>query len=205
MRKLKKYIIVIAAIFLTPPCIKAQFSLAPQFGINFAKLGGDLTNARYIPKLRYGLIANIPTNKYFSVQTGALFTGKGTTLYFDETDKDAFILNYVEFPLNGVLNAELEIGTLQFYFGPYLAFAYKGMYKYLPDENDITEEIKIGTSTKDEIKPVDFGLNIGAGYLFEGIQVQGGFSGSVSNISNERDDRLFNVLLTLSVAYFFEF
>ncbi len=202
---MKRFDIVFIGFLFFLNAANAQFSVAPQFGLSYAKFGGDLTNARYIPKIRYGLIANLPFNESFSFQPGIMFNGKGTSLYYDETDEDALVLNYLEFPLNAVLNADLDIGTLQFYFGPYLAFAYNGKYKYLSDENGLTEKISIGTSPEDEIKPTDLGLNIGAGYLFEGIQVHGGFSGSFSNISNEKDDRLLNVLITISMAYFFEF
>ena len=75
------------------------------------------------------------------------------------------------------------------------------MYKYLADENDIREKFRIGTSPDDEIKPLDIGINLGIGFMFEGLETQLGYGRSISNISNKPNEKLANNLIYISVAY----
>jgi hypothetical protein len=113
--------------------------------------------------------------RMLSIQSGLLVSGKGTTLYYDETDKDAMVISYFEVPLNFILAAETGTSRIQFFAGPYVGFAANATYKYLADEDNIKEKISIGTSPQDEIKPMDLGINAGIGFWFEGLEVQAGY------------------------------
>ena len=194
----------IALFLLTTTQLSAQLSAGPKGGYNFARLNGDLTNTRYIPRIQIGAMVNYAFNEMYGLQTGLMYKGKGSLLYYDENDFDAFTLNYLEIPVNNVVTAEFGIGTLLVYIGPYVAFALNGAYKFLSDENDVSNDIPIGTSEDDEILPMDFGINLGAGFIYEGLEIQMGYGGSFVNISNVPNNRLTNSLISISAAYFFE-
>jgi hypothetical protein len=195
-------ILLLFSLFLN---INAQVSFAPKIGLSYSKLSGDLTNARYMPGAFFGGIVNYKASGKYSFQSGVLLTGKGSTLYYDEDDSDAIVITYFEIPLNNQLTAEVGSGIMQFFAGPYLAFAINGMYRYLADEDDLKERIRIGTSPDDEIKPMDIGINLGIGFLFEGLETQLGYGRSISNISNRANEKLGNNLIYVSIAYFFNY
>jgi len=181
----------------------AQMSFAPKVGLNLANLGGDVTDNQIRFRPQVGGILNLDLNEMFSFQPGLMYSGKGTTFDFGDGDKDAITLEYLEVPLNGVLNVDMGTGKLQIFAGPYLGYCVNAKYKYLSDEDNETESIEIGTSDDDEIKPIDLGFNIGLGFRFENIQIQGGYSGSFTSIFNYDDDeKALNNVISLSFAYF---
>lgn len=102
--------------------VNAQVSFAPKVGLNFANLGGDITDNQIRLRTQPGGILNVGLNDMFSFQPGLLLSGKGTTFDYRDGDKDAITLNYLEIPVNGVLNIDLGSGNLQIYADPYMSF-----------------------------------------------------------------------------------
>jgi hypothetical protein len=100
----------------------AQVSFAPRIGLNFANMGGDVTDNQVRFRPQVGGILNLDLNEMFSFQPGLMYSGKGTTFDYGDGDKDAITLEYLEVPLNGVLNVEMGTGKLQIYAGPYLGY-----------------------------------------------------------------------------------
>lgn len=183
----------------------AQVSFAPKIGLSYSKLRGDLQNTAIMPGAFFGGMANLRLSHYYSFQPGVLLSGKGTTLSFSETDDDEMLITYLELPLNNVLMIPAGSGFMQVFAGPYIGYALNGQYRYLEDENNLKEKLRIGTAASDEIKPLDVGVNFGVGYVFEGLEVQFGFGRSITNISNNQDEMLKNSVFTVSLAYFFGF
>ncbi len=200
MKKLT--ILLMSFVFCSLLQTNAQVSFAPKIGLNFSNVGGDVTDnqIRFRPQL--GGILNYDLNEMFSVQPGLMYSGKGTTIDYGDGDKDALTLEYLEVPLNGVMSVDVGTGKLQIFAGPYLGYCINAKYKYLSDEDNETESIDIGTSDEDDIKPIDLGFNIGLGFRLENIQIQGGYSGSFSSISNYEDGKILNNVVSLSLAYF---
>ncbi|MFC2087016.1 porin family protein [Bacteroidota bacterium] len=182
--------------------VNSQVSISPKFGFNVSNFIGDYTDSKARLKVQIGAIFNFKVNDSFFFQPGILYTGKGCTFDYGYGDKDAYTLNYLEFPINGVLNLELGTGNLQLFTGPYLGICLSGKYKYLSDENNDSENINIGTSYDDDIKPSDSGINIGLGYLFQKLQIQGGYGRSLISISSNKRADLKNSLMYLNFAYF---
>ena len=183
--------------------IYAQVSFAPKIGLSYSKLGGDLTNVRFMPGAFFGGITNFKLHTFYSLQTGILLSGKGTTLKFSEVDDDQILITYLEFPLNSVLMIPAGSGYMQLFAGPYMGLAINARYKYLEDDNDMMEKMLIGTSTDDEIRPSDLGVSFGLGYLYEGLEMQLTYSRSLSNVSNVANETLKHNVITASIAYFF--
>jgi len=191
-------------LILIATTVNGQVTFATKVGYNVANINGDITDNQSRLRIQIGGIINADINEMFSFQPGILLNGKGTTFDWGDDDKDAITLNYLEVPLNGVLNLELGTGKLQIFAGPYLGLCLNGKYKYLSDEDGKTEPLDIGTSDDDDIKPMDLGINIGLGYKFGVFQIQGGYGGSLISISNYEDEDLKNNLIYLNFAYFFE-
>jgi hypothetical protein len=189
-------------LYLSGATVNAQVSIAPKIGLSYTKLSGDLNNTRYIPSALVGGMLNVDFKGILSMQSGLLVSGKGTTLYYDEADQDAMVISYLEVPLNFILAAGSGPGRVQFFAGPYVAYAANATYKYLADEDNLKEKIMIGTSPQDEIKPFDIGVNAGIGFWFEGLEVQAGYGSSVTNISNLKNEKLANNIIFLSLAYY---
>lgn len=180
----------------------AQISVAPKIGLSYTKLSGDFTNARFMPSAVVGGMIDVRFSEAVSLQTGVLLSGKGSRLYYDETDEDAYVISYFEVPLNFVIATGTGMGKFQFFGGPYVAYAANATYKYLADEDDLKEKISIGTSPQDEIKPGDIGVNAGIGYWFEGLEVQAGYGTSLTNISNKNNEKLKNNIIFFTIAYY---
>ena len=200
---MKKFTILFVSLILCSLLkVNAQVTFAPKVGVNFANFGGDVTDNQIRLRTQFGAILNIGINEMFSFQPGLMYSGKGTTFDLGDGDKDAITLEYLEVPLNGILNVDMGTGKLQIFAGPYLGYCVDAKYKYLSDQDNETDKINIGTSSDDDIKPIDLGFNIGLGFRFENIQIQGGYSGSFSTISNHEDEKDTNNVISLSFAYF---
>ncbi len=200
----KKAVLFAALLVFSVFSVHAQFTLAPKIGLSYSTFGGDFTNSRLMPGAFFGGMLNYKMQELYSFQSGIFLSGKGTTLRYSEIDDDHMLISYLEFPFNSILTVPAGSGILQLFAGPYFGYALSGRYKYLEDENDITEKLQIGTSESDEIKPFDAGLNFGIGFLFMGFEVQGAYSRSLTNISNLPVDKLYNSVVTISMGYFFE-
>ncbi len=200
----KKTVFLTALILLSVSFLRAQVSVAPKIGLSYSNFGGDFTNAKLMPGAFFGGMMNYKLSESYSFQSGLFLSGKGTTLRYSEVDDDQMLVSYLELPFNSLLTVPAGSGVMQFFAGPYVGFALSGRYKYLEDENDMIEKLQIGTSDSDEIKPFDAGINIGVGFLFQGFEVQGAYSRSVTNISSLPVDKLYNKVVTVSMGYFFE-
>ena len=201
---IKKTFLFAALLLITSFSLMAQVTFAPKIGLSYSTFKGDFNNAKYMPGAFFGGMFNLKVHEFYSFQTGMFLSGKGTTLRYSQTDDDQMLISYLELPFNSLLTIPAGSGAMQLFAGPYLGFALGGRYKYLEDENNIIEKLQIGTSGSDEIKPFDAGFSIGAGFLFEGFEVQGAYRRLLKNISNSTVDKLYNNVITISMAYFFD-
>lgn len=205
MKIKKNAVLLIFFSFFVAFTSQAQVSVAPKIGLSYSKLRGDLQNSKVLPGAFFGGMVNMKFSTSYSFQTGVLLSGKGTTLNFSATDDDEMLISYLELPLNNVLMIPAGSGFMQLFAGPYLAYAVNGQYRYLEDENNLKEKLRIGKAATDEIKPMDVGLNAGVGYIFEGFEVQLGIGRSLTNISNNQGETLKNGVFAVSLAYYFGF
>jgi hypothetical protein len=102
-----------------------------------------------------------------NLQPGILYSIKGAKA--DGSD-DKINLSYVEVPVNFVYKPELGAGRLILGFGPYVAYAVSGKFKYdngsdedIEFENEITP---IQAAAGNYVKPLDAGANLLFGYEF---------------------------------------
>lgn len=158
-------------------------SVFAKAGLNIANVSinkdGNVDDARGIASFHAGLQADLPITKFFALQPGVFFTGKGTKIEYGNTSGNTWIRSstrpyYVEVPVNAVV--KLPLGKASSFFigaGPYLGVGVGGKNKI---EGEIlgvnfnrTENIKFSNDdpfTDDEegsgygvMRRFDYGLN----------------------------------------------
>lgn len=144
-------------------------TLGVKAGLNVASVSANNSKAK--AGLYAGVLMNIPVASNFSVQPEILYNGTGTKI---NGINDANInLGYISVPVMLQYNA-----TSKFYLeaGPQFSFLINSKFKYQSYSID----------GKDLIKGFDFGIGIGAGYLFtKSIGVNARYVAGVTNVMKE--------------------
>lgn len=116
-----------------------QSSVFVKAGINLANISvdkdGNVDDARGIASFHAGLQADLPITKFFALQPGVFFTGKGSKIESGNTSGDNWIRSstkpyYIEVPVNAVI--KLPLGDESSFFfgaGPYLGIGVGGKNK----------------------------------------------------------------------------
>lgn len=173
--------------------IKAGVSLAKgvyeytETGISTANLIG----------FQAGLIAEIPLSDALYLNSGALFSQKGTKLSMLGVEIK-FPVNYVEVPLN--LAYKYDLGPLKLFAqaGPYLGYGLSA--KVISGGTE--ETIDFGTEV-DQMKRLDYGANFGGGIEIGAIQIGANYGLGLANMSNDPDETMKNGVLSFTVAVLF--
>lgn len=219
---MKKLVLGILSIACFSAISNAQIELAPEAGVNLAKLamgqsmGIDWKNK---PSLKFGAAVNIPVLKGLYVQPGLFYAGKGVRFSEEQTisgvtakAKMRINLDYLEIPVNLMYRYKIgKAGSIFATAGPYLGFALSGKIKadfeVGPPANikeSETEDLKIGKDRSDDIKPLDFGLNFGVGYQLPfGVFLRAQYGLGLSNINNNPDDNysMKNRVISITLGY----
>lgn len=214
MRKILLTVFVLT-LFLTNAF--GQVSIAPKVGLNLANIGGDeVEDAKMKMGLQIGVITDIAFGEAISLQTGLMFSQKGYQQDiegFTEEYNMKLKVNYLEIPINAVYGLQLGGNELQFLAGPYVGI---GLFGKATSDADGSEDVDIqfvndNADVDDDkfgIKRFDVGLNVGAGYKINNIQIQANYGLGLSNLAPDMDgespdDKVSNRVFQISVAYFF--
>jgi len=193
---LNKYIASFFIIFLSQSFVFAQkVSLNPEIGINLSSLHHSDSYQDIKSNtigVKAGLALNIPITKRIFIQPGVYFDMRGARIqeeFNGLVQENDYTLNYLQIPLH--LQTELPIGVLGELFvhaGPYVGWGINGR-KEVSINNIKEKAMDAFGDDEEQLKNIDFGLNIGAGYRTPfGIyaRVQYGYGmGNLSNISSE--------------------
>ncbi|MCX6272369.1 MAG: porin family protein [Bacteroidetes bacterium] len=122
-------------------------------------------------------------------------------------------INYLEIPVNGLYKFGAGPAIIFIQAGPYLGYALSAKLKadekiFQNEDGTLTDkyDLKIGTDKeKDDLKPLDFGINVGAGVEFKGITFGLQYGLGLANISpyTEDDTKIKNKVIGISVGYKF--
>lgn len=111
-------------------------SLIVKGGLNLSNItinkNGDVDDNKTLASFHAGLVADLPIGRFFSIQPGVLFTGKGAKLESGNTSGNNWYRSttrpyYVEVPVNAVI--KLPLGDQSSFFfgaGPYLGIGVGG-------------------------------------------------------------------------------
>jgi hypothetical protein len=187
----------------------SQFKAGVKVGLNIASIhqsfSGDYSDYKLdnqLPRLLYsfGPCFDIGFGDWVSLQPALLFSAKGVGINIDkESDGEAsgydrFTLNYLEIPIN----VAVKFKGIEAYLGPYFAVALFGNNKWKYKDGDTesgSDALKFGNSFDvDDLegpddffrlchKPIDFGLNIGAGYKLGPVLFSAQYSMGLANLT----------------------
>jgi|GEM_PF-207328 len=202
MKKVICLFSLVLLLFIAIPSF-AQIKFGVKAGTNFAKMlikdeggtDGGVTIGDYyktILGLHFGITTEFPISDKISLEPALLFSTKGCiSLIANKVN-----LYYLELPINTVYKIDFEQICLLFYAGPYVGYALSG------------NKLKIVTFAEmnSTIKPIDFGINLGAGvgissFIFN-IQYGLGLANLTPNTTNFAST-LKNRVIGLSVGYKF--
>lgn len=180
-----------------------------KIGINLSTFTGDETDGLSTrTSLHAGAIAEIKISDDFSFQPELLYSSQGTKSDYSETLNGITIhysqikLEYINIPL---LAKYYVVENLSLEAGPQIGFLITADREFEKTENGETETGE--EDILDEIKGMDFGLNLGLAYkLKSGIFLAAHYNLGLSSINEfEGSDEVKNQnnVIQFSVGYFF--
>ncbi|MGB4775372.1 MAG: porin family protein [Daejeonella sp.] len=201
----------------------SEIKYGVKAGVNFAKTvfsGSGYTSeakdaSKFLTSFHFSGLVDVPISNSFSVQPGLSLSGKGQK-YELENDNSTTKLSgtfvmYLELPVNAVFKIKgFYIGA-----GPYAAYALAGKIrsKAVTDNGGVIttdnyeEDIDFGNDkNNDQLKAIDFGLNVLAGYqLTNGFNIGANYGLGLSNLApgGASTDKKTNSVISVSVGFMF--
>ncbi|MGC4234227.1 MAG: porin family protein [Niabella sp.] len=212
---MRKKIMLLAAMALVLGVmqVNAQATFGLKAGLNVSNLTvkGEGIKVKYnsLPGLHIGVMASLPISDNLSIDPALLYSGKGAK--GDDNDEyvalysnESYNINYLELPINISYSFNLSStdNIKPFVFaGPYLGLAFSGKYK----SENTSEKFKIGNDKNtSDIKPVDYGANIGAGVKFSNFRISAQYGIGMANIlPGTSSTKMHNSTFGLSIGYTF--
>ncbi len=168
------------------------------------------------PGFHLGLTAEFPLTDMVSFEPGLLLSTKGFKMsgeetFMGETFKYEGKMNlfYLDIPLTAKAYFDIEGTRIYGVFGPYLGMGLSGKSKsevtYNGEKETEEEDIKWGSDEDDDLKRLDFGLSVGAGFEIKSIQIGLSYNLGLANISTYTDEgfKINNRVLGISIGYKF--
>jgi hypothetical protein len=219
--------VLFGLVLTTAAALSTNAQVYVQGGLNLANISktkdGQTEKNNILPSFNVGIMGRLPITSMFSIESGALLTGKGSKAetYFNGGNdyiKTKFNPLYIEVPLNAVVKIPLEKeSNVFFHAGPYAAIGIGGKSrqdaKFGPLVSSSTSNIKFSnddplTSEQDDaaydkLKRFDFGLNFGGGVQLGRVMIKANYGLGLTKINstesnNNADDK--NKYRTLSFS-----
>lgn len=218
--------IILGLLLAATTSVVTQAQIYVQGGLNLANItktkDGQTEDNRTLPSFNVGILGRVPLTSMFSLESGALLTGRGSKAetYFSNGNytKARFNPVYIEVPLNAIVKIPLEKKSSVFFnAGPYAAIGIGGKSKQeskigpilisssssIKFSNDDPLTSEQDDAAYDKLKRFDFGLNIGGGVQLGGIILKANYGLGLTKINstqsnNNADDK--NKYRTLSFS-----
>jgi len=180
------------------------FRFGVRAGMNFTNMFGYDGLSKTLFGVQSGIVTDFSLPKNFSIQPALLYAHQGyrmTGKYMGQKSTLRITLHYIQIPIN--VQYKLKVGSktsLLFQTGPYFGICFLGT----GSSDGITLKIKMGNSERDELKRFDFGLGLGVGVQFYGLQVGIGYNFGLYNLRHQYySEKLRNHGLAITVTYLF--
>lgn len=192
-------------IFTLFVCFSVLFANAQKFGVkaglNFANGNYELSSASLstssLTCFQIGVVGDFPVSQDIYFNTGLLYMQKGLKADISSIEVKLPI-NYLEIPLN--LAYKYDLGGPVFFAqaGPYIGVGLSAKAK----SGDNEEDIDFGDGDE-EIKRMDFGINVGTGIEVNAIQLGINYGLGLVNLENDDEAKFKNGVFSITVGYFF--
>lgn len=179
------------------------FDLATDLG--FVLTDNTLKLAPYI-----GIIGDVYLDEFFSLQTGAFYSGKGIRFRYVETNPlgnfkliETTNIHYAEIPFSVVYKVPAGESTFRLGAGIYGSYAFAGNYKLkgtvAGESETLKEDIQFGDTPVDDFRVYD------AGFTFElGLEANQGILSVAYNTGTQITNgalNTHNTTINFSIAY----
>jgi hypothetical protein len=183
---------------------QAQVKIGPKVGLNLAKMTLKASGIAIDPKtlvgFNIGAIAEFPLAENVFLQPGVLFSAKGSKYSIDSYDMK-MTPGFIEIPVNCLYKLDLSSAKLLLFAGPYFGFGISGSF----ESDGESVDISYGSGEDNDMKPFDFGLNIGVGAEIQNIEVSAQYGLGLANLApvTTNDTQMKVKVIGISVAYLF--
>ncbi|MFN8258580.1 MAG: porin family protein [Bacteroidales bacterium] len=195
----------------------AQVKLGVNAGLNFTNMVAKDDSSRYDddfqlkPGIHIGGTAEFTVIENFSIVGGIFLSTMGYKSKSESTTVKMNV-NYLAFPLYAKYRFKVKDFFILANAGPYLSFGLNGTYK--SNENIFRDKegnqvnkipINIGRYETDELKQVDYGVNIGTGIEYESFVFEIHYGLGLANLATITDNNFMmkNRSLEISAGYKF--
>jgi hypothetical protein len=169
-------------LILVSPDMHAQIKSGYIIGFNISnmnlKTSGTSFEAETMTGIHVGVISEIPLKGNFILQSGIVFSAKGSIYKIDTTDVVISPI-YVEVPFNARYSIGSDFVKVFLFAGPYIACGVGGN----KDTGGELKKIKFGADENDDLKFFDFGFYFGAGVNIKGFVISAQYGLGLANIS----------------------
>ncbi len=199
-------------------------------GLNLANVSthnnGTVDDANMLASFHVGFMADLPIGRFFALQPGILFTGKGAKLESDNSNSVTWYKAttnpyYIELPVNAVLKLPLDKQSSLFVgAGPYIAMGIAGKRKVegkflgasfsskeniqFSDDDPSTLNYEEGAGMR-IMKRFDYGVNATAGLMLNkfllSVNYGYGLAKLQSGANNGEDNNNKHRVLSLSIGF----
>jgi hypothetical protein len=203
MKNLLKFVMVICLMFVFSN-MQAQVKFGPKVGVNLSTMTMSYSGVSIDPKtligFHAGVISEIPIIGNLALQPGILYSVKGTKIDFLGVE-GSISPGYIEIPVNVAYSLGSDAIKFSLFAGPYVAYGINGKTK----SGGVSEDIVFGTGEDDDMNPLDYGVNFGAGVNISGLFVSAQYGLGLANLSTGTtgDEEIKNTVIGISLAYLF--
>jgi len=209
------FILVFSILFAGTSLAQVRFGITT--GLNFSSFSGDKNfngdSWGYLVGFQGGLVVDIGITENFSIIPELLYSQRGAYNKYEEIENKkntvefSFILNYLQVPVNLAYKLNVGSSKLSLFAGPYVGYALSGQFKtdYNMDgeKESEKEDIEFGSDVE-QMKALDYGVNIGAGFEFgSGMFLKLQYNMGLNNLSNDNSANVKNTNVAFTVGYLF--
>ncbi|GAB3945372.1 hypothetical protein GCM10028805_14340 [Spirosoma harenae] len=211
---MKKTIFLTVGLLLFTLASFAQVRVGLTGGVQLANqkndLGGISINGSNRIGFMAGLLLDASIAGNLSIRPQILYSVKGTKFNLGALtggtvsggDID-YSLNYLEVPIQLTYGLEAGPGKVVLGAGPYVGYAINGKVSGAIQGQSASESVEFG-SGEDQLKRIDYGLRLSAGYeLTSGLTISGYYSPGLGNLANGSDGSTKNTAFGLALGFLF--
>jgi hypothetical protein len=184
--------------------MQAQIKFGPKVGLNLSTMTLKSSGVSFDPKtyvgFNAGVIAEISLPANLALQPGIFYSAKGSKFTFGE-ESGTISPSFIEIPVNVLY--KFDVGGLKIFVnaGPYFAYGIGGKIK----SGSESQDIEFGSAEKDDLKPLDIGLNVGAGVEISNIIISANYGLGLANLSpvTTNDTEMKIKVIGFSLGYLF--
>jgi hypothetical protein len=203
---MKKLFLSFMLVTFISTIVLAQAKIGVQAGAAIAsykeKYQSESENSDGKVGLTAGVVVEVPVADQFAFQPALNYIQKGGKQKFNGSEAKV-LLNYMELLLNFLYKAPAGDGQFFAGLGPSLALGMSGKYK---EDGEPDEDIEFGNDEdSDDVKPLEIGGNILAGYQFAmGLYIALNYNIGLNNLSPGGNDdfSLKNRYFGIRIGYF---